>query len=274
MEYPLPSVPDSIRMPVERAKYATSRFWDNYDANAPYATDLMAMQQALANFSAIAQAGGNEGADEAAMALVKKAAHNAKAAGILSSAADICLEDRESPVHNSQLYAAFVRVFTQTNGLPEWIHEKYATLWRLMNLNNVGEKAANIDFRLRSGESSTLWNEIGKEYTALILYDPECEHCDAIISRFAAEPIVEKWIDAGMAKVVAVDIRPSESSTQKANSMPKTWIVGADTQGIEEEEAYYIPSTPAFYLLDASGTVILKDADATDVLETIWMSKK
>lgn len=274
VEYPLPSVPDSLRLPRDRADFVTLHFWDAYRADAAFAADTACMEQAVANFAAIARMGsGNAGTAEAVAALTRAAALDAGAAGLLAGCVERCLNEEESPVYDPQLYAVFAHAFAITDNLPNWLKVKYETIDRLNALNAAGTKAGDFEMTLRDGTGTSLRKEIGRKFTVLILYDPECEHCKAIMRRFAAEPMVGKWIEAGMVKVLAVDIRQSAASAAKAASLPAAWVVGADVTGIEDEEIYYVQSTPAFYLIDASGTVMLKDADATDVLEAIWMSR-
>lgn len=275
VEYPLPSVPDSIHLPRERAEYATAHFWDTYEDYGQCITDICCMQQAIANFAALARISENDETTAISVKnLVEKAKGTAKAAGILSSAAEICLDDIESPVYDRELYATFIKAFAHTDGLPKWIQTKYATLENLIAMNAVGSKAADFTILLPSGEKTTLWEEVGHEYTILILYDPECSHCDITMKQLSTEPILDKWITADMAKVVAADIRPSENSKEKSASLPENWVRGTDATGIEEEEIYYVPATPSIYLLDANGTVLLKDAAPADALEAIWTGKK
>ena len=275
VEYPLPTIPNTLLLPQERAKYATSHFWDAYDAQYPCATNISCMQQAIANFAALAKMSGDGDLAAASVKiLVEKSSKSEKAAGILSSAAEICLDDPESPVYDKDLYSAFISAFAHTDGLPRWITSKYTSLEELLQLNAVGSKAADFTLSLSNGTDTSLWKELGRDYTILILYDPDCSHCDIALKQFASEPIVDKWITSGMAKVIAADIRPSDRSQAKASTLPKNWVCGIDTTGIEDEEIYYVPATPSIYLIDATGIVILKDADPADVIEAIWTGKK
>lgn len=275
VEYPLPAVPDSIRLPKDRADFAVSHFWDAYGEESAYATDTACVEQALANFAAIARLGsrGPEVA-KAVESLTAKAARSGQAASLLAFAADKYLDGEDSPVRDRELYAIFARAFANSEAMPNWIKAKYGTLYRLMSLNAVGTKASDFGIRLRNGASTTLHKEIGRDYTVLMLYDPECEHCENIMRKLADEPIVEKWISAGMAKIIAVDIRPTQSSEAKASDFPARWIAGTDATGIEDAETYFVPETPAIYLLGPTGDVMLKDADAVDVIEAIWTGKK
>lgn len=275
VEYPLPAVPDSIRLPKDRADFAVSHFWDAYEEASAYATDTACVEQALANFTAIARLG-SRGAEvaEAVELLTAKAARSEQAASLLAFAADKYLDGADSPVRDRELYAIFARAFANAEAMPDWIKAKYGTLDRLMALNAVGTKASDSKMQLRDGTNTSLRKELGRDYTVVLLYDPGCEHCDKIMRKLADEAIVEKWISAGMAKIIAVDIRPAQSPEAKVSGFPASWIAGTDATGIEDGEIYYVPETPAIYLLGPDGTVLLKEADATDVLEAIWMGKK
>lgn len=274
VEYPMPTVPDSLRLPGDRADYATLHFWDAYRADAPFASDTVCIEQAMANFAAIVGMGsGGHEAAEGAAALIGKASLAHEAVALVARTVERCLNEEGSPVYDQGLYGAFVHAFAVADGLPNWLKVKYQTIDRLMELNAPGSRANDFEIAMRDGSTSSLMGEVGRRFTVLILYDPDCEHCETIMGRFAAEPMVGKWIGAGMVKVLAVDVRPSEATVAKAASLPEDWVVGVDASDIEDEEIFYVQSTPAFYLLAPDGVVILKDADATDVLEAIWMSR-
>lgn len=274
-EYPLPAVPDSLRLPEERATYVLSHFWDAYAPECPCAADPACMEQAMANFASISKLGyGENEVTSAINCLVNVASQDKKAVNTLSSVVDKCLNEEESPVYDTKMYLTFVKAFAKSESAPEWIKAKYGALERLMSLNAVGTKAGDIAISLRDGDKTNLHNELGPNYTILILYSPDCEHCKTIIGKFAAEPLVGKWIESGFARVVAVDILPSENSDETTERMPENWIVGTDATGVEDKDIYYVPSTPTFYLLDGDGIVLLKDADATDVLEAVWRQTK
>ena len=139
------------------------------------------------------------------------------------------LDDSDSPLYSDVVYAQLLRALPET---PQrvWLLEQLAK-------NPVGSRATDILVTTSDGKRTRLYS-IKAEQTLLIFYDPDCRRCQRLDAQLEQEPSIVQ--------------------------NPRLSVVRKDMNELEGE--YYVPHTPALYLLDAEKRVALKNTNIETLL--------
>ena len=109
------------------------------------------------------------------------------------------------------------------------------------------------------------------EYTVLIFGNPGCKACQEIMDAMASTPEIASLIDEGRLQVVDVYIdQDIDDWKAHISEYPAAWINGYDHHyAIRTDLLYNVRGIPSIYLLDASKTVLMKDAVQEKVLTAL-----
>ena len=118
------------------------------------------------------------------------------------------------------------------------LHSDGVWLVEQLAKNPVGSRAADIFVTTPDGKRMRLY-DIKAEQILLIFYDPDCRRCQRLDAQLEQEPSIVQ--------------------------NPRLKVVRKDVNDLNGE--YYVPHTPALYLLDSEKRVVLKDGNE-DALET------
>ena len=145
----------------------------------------------------------------------------------------------------------------------EYERERDAFLKEMTQKNSPGTIAADFEYETITGEVTTLHNTpAGSEGLILMFYYPDCSHCRVTIERLSADETLSASISEGRLKFMAIAINEDKDDWRKeAAYLPSEWIVGFNTDEIEERDAYWIPDLPALYILYPDYKVKEKDAN-------------
>lgn len=96
----------------------------------------------------------------------------------------------------------------------------------------------------------------------LMFYEPDCDQCLDAEKRLAESAAFNRLVATGELQMLAVYVGHDRRLwSEHAAKLPASWIVGIDAaMKIDGEDLYHIGATPSFYLIDAEGTVMVKDA--------------
>lgn len=262
MELGLPEVPGELREPGERAAYVSLHFWDALDfGRDSRSLDTAFMEQNFANYLTVLAVTPEEGAQKAVARLVGEAGKSDGSKALLHYVAEHYLDDPNSPMRSEELYIYFLREWINASESEEGVLERAKHRLGEAMKNRRGERAT--DFRLvrRDGVESSLLKELGEGETLVMFYDPDCEQCKEIKMELASTPL-----PAGV-KVIAIDVTGDRKRFEATKGeMPDSWTVGFDLEGIEDDEKYVFRAMPTFYVLDADGTVLLKDPPVETII--------
>lgn len=258
---PLPSVPDSLTVPADRAAYVVAHFWDAMDFTDTRLTgDTLFMEQSFSNFISVlplvSDSDRTAGVDRL---LDAAAAASDSTYSYVASVARHYLYDPESPFYDETLYLPFVQYALRRSGGTD-----LAALGTLddIAMNAPGKHAPDFSFETPAGTRSSLIKGGSRARILLMFYEPDCERCHASIGLMSASPDLESLIAARRLRVVAVfagDDR--ELWRSNIDAMPASWEISLEPDGvIDNGDRYLVRATPSFYLLEPDGTVILKDA--------------
>lgn len=270
-ELPVPVVPDSLVTPGERAAYAAVHFWDAMDfGNPAMAGDSALVEQSFSNFIALLPYADAHARQRAVTKLLDHAAAGAPGAySMVMSVADHYLWDAESPFYSEDLYLPFVDYALARDGNDVVSADRRAVIMK----NRPGSKAPDFAVRTRDGRTVSLRDYGAGVTTLLMFYEPDCDRCHAAIESMTADPALNDAVAAGRLRLLAVYVGDDTGAwAEHAAILPGAWQVAIDSRGrIDSDDLYTIRATPSFYLIDASGTIVLKDAPLQQILAAAVM---
>ena len=259
-ELPLPSIPQTLTAPEDRAAYLTAHFWDAMDfADTTLTADRAFMEQNFANFASVFPALTPQALKAAVSSLMAKASASTAAYRTLTDIAEKYLYDPNSPMLNEEHYVAFLEETAGSPLLSEAERSKQAFNLRCALKNRQGTVAADFSYTDRQGRHRTL-HTTEAETLMLIFYDPDCGHCTEIMDKMKGDTALRDAITSGSIKVLAIysdGDRPLWERTK--GGLPAEWTVGFDTSGIQEHGTYILRAMPTVYILDREKRVIAKE---------------
>ena len=274
-ELVIPTPPDSLRVPQQRASFLARHYWDNMDwQDSATLSDTPFMEQNLSNFFAISGLASAEARREGIDVLTKAASASAEGTRQVASLAYTYLYSILSPFFDEESYLLFADALSTPEGGSDNLDE--AELSRIASRraeimkNRVGEEATDFSFIDRDGTQRSLSSTPGRRL--LIFYDNDCEQCDRLKEALANSGRLQSEIDGGALSVVAVESYGAgpEEWESKASMMPESWIVGRSVGGeIDNEEIYVLLTAPTIYLLDAQGRVEAKNLSPEKLEEAL-----
>lgn len=273
--FQLPSIPITINSQEEQINYLASHYWDLYDFTDTVRISKPELtEQALVDYLALLEEVGSDISANSVKKLVREMGKEATVYMWFKEKLEHYLYDPNSPIRNDELYVNVLEEELASETLAEIYKERTKYQLTMLKKNRVGTKAANFNFKLPSGKKNSLWN-LKSEYILLLLYNPECHNCQKAIEVLDSSPILTKIVESSdevgspLLTVLSVSIEGSEEEWDKHLSiMPLSWLNGFDEQElIRTKELYDSRSVPSIYLLDKNKNVLIKDANAPEVLE-------
>ncbi len=256
-DLPVPEVPESLVSPQDRAEFVALHFWDAMDwQQHALSLDTVFVEQNFANYLGILPYANPDGREKAVALLLQSAASDKEAYTYLASVAERYLADPNSPMRSEDIYIIFLKEFLKSPMFGEEKKSKYEYQLGNAQKNRPGMLAADFAMRSREGKQlSLLQSAAGADYTLLLFYDPDCEHCKEILGN------ISEWEMPGGVQVMAVDVTGDAVRFERTKgNYPPAWEVAFATDPIEDAELYNFPALPSIYMLDRDGNVVLKDA--------------
>ena len=175
--------------------------------------------------------------------------------------------DPNSPVRSEDLYLPFVQGLAASAFADPAYKMGYEWDAKMCALNRTGTQAADFAFIDTAGKHWRLYG-IKAEYTLLIFGNPDCHACKELLEQMEGSPAVAQMLASGRLKVADIYIDEDIALwKERMATYPAAWINGYDpTFTIRTNLIYNVRALPSLYLLDASKTVLLKDALPEQVL--------
>ncbi|MDE6803247.1 MAG: DUF5106 domain-containing protein [Muribaculaceae bacterium] len=263
-ELPLPVVPDTLRVPEDRAAYVALHFWDAMDFTDRNLThDTAVIEQNFANFASVLAVAPPEDAAAAIERLLQRTVADADTVAwqLLNHTGNIYLGERDSPVYNENVYILWLRSLIDSPLIGEAGRERLNDRLTETLRNRPGDKAPDFTLVLRNGKRRQLHNLLTPGRNILIFYDHNCVDCQEILGNLSENH------ELANVRFIAVDTATESSLTISSQTiaLPDFWIAGRADENTEPDELYYLPSTPTFYVLDGEGTIELKDATLKEI---------
>ena len=261
-ELPLPSIPDTMREPAQRAAYLLQHFWDAMDFNDTLRSHNSAfMEQNFANFVSIFPHTDEQSRKDGVVTFLSRASVDPQAYQLIATIADHYLFDPNSPMYDEESYIPFLEQMLTSPLLDATHNTRLQYQLRIAKLNRPGMTAADFTYVTREGKRMNLRETKTNEFLLLLFYDPDCEHCQEVLPQVASSSVLNDMQNSGRLTILAVYADIDNELWQNTNAeLPFSWIVGMDTGNISEKGLYSLRALPSLYLLDSHKTVILKDA--------------
>lgn len=263
LDLPLPYVPDSIVGPEARADYLALHYWDGMDfRDRRLALDSAFVEQNFANYAtvlALSSEAGRTAAVTRVLNMARDASHEAYA--FLANVALRYLYDPESPMYDEFSYLPFAEYAVRISG-----GEDDAATSRRDNIlkNRPGSVAPDFSYITPDGRRRRLREPGPKDQKILLMfYEPDCDRCRDAFRRMREDTALAEEIASGELRLVAIYIADDGTDIDEwrhhAATLPASWEIGIDADGvIDSQDLYIIRATPAYYLLDQNLTVLQK----------------
>ena len=226
--FPYPEIPDEVEEPEARMTYLLEHFWQDYAFADSTAMNREVGEQGMVDFLNLMLNADSVAVAHGASVWADSLAKHPSAVPFFEGQMERYLGDSDSPLHSDGIYAQLLRALPET---PQrvWLLEQLAK-------NRVGSRAADVLVTTKDGKRMRLY-DIKEEQTLLIFYDPDCRRCQRLEALLEQKPqIVQN---------------------------PRLKVVRKDVNDLKGE--YYVPHTPALYLLDKEKRVVLKEMSVEEL---------
>lgn len=231
-DFPYPDIPDEVEEPEARMAYMLEHFWQDYSFADSTAMNREVGEQGMVDFLNLMQHADSVATTRGAVVFADSLVSHPSATSFFEGLMEHYLGDPESPLHSDVVYAQLLRALPET---PQrvWLLEQLAK-------NRVGSRAADILVTASEGKRVRLYS-VKAEQTLLIFYDPDCRRCQRLDAQLEQEPLIVQ--------------------------NPRLKVVRKDVNDLNGE--YYVPHTPALYLLDKKKCVVLKEPTLQTLLQRL-----
>jgi thiol-disulfide isomerase/thioredoxin len=268
--FPLPAIPAMLTSPQQRADYLVAHYWDNFNfSDTAYIHLPEITEQAFADYLDVLPHVEKQIADASIAGMLTKAirtdATGRMYAYFLSKYKDY-LYDPNSPLRNEEYYIPVTGYILEDSVSGMATKERAKFDLGMMLKNRVGMKSTNITYTKAGGKAGSLYS-LGKEYTILYFYNPDCPACKETTAYLAASPVISGLLENGRLDILA--LYPDEDTALWRGhipQMPPLWIDAIDKQQrVKDKLLYDLKAIPCLYLLDRDKMVLLKDANVQQV---------
>ncbi len=260
--FPFPAMPDSLREPTARLKFLLEHYWSVFNFDDTSDANRATAEQGFVDYINLMQLADSTVQAASARIFVDSISQKEHRQLQFNKLINHYLDNPESPMRNDVTYVHLLRAMPKT--------PQRTFLIQALTKNTPGTVAADIPLgdaicscdastpglsgisgesgisgnSGNSGKSPRRLHEVQSPTTLLVLYDPFCGHCLEMM------PKVNQMMKEGYAsRTCAIYINVEQNT--KAN------------------EAYYISSLPALYLLDSEKKVLVKEGSLEQIEKTL-----
>ena len=264
----LPEPPAMMTGDSLRIDYMAAHYWAGMDvADTTWATDTAALEQAVADWTALAGLLPPHRAAELTADALRRTGCTPALQRLMYDVAAHYFCHPNSPYRDERLCLALHGAASVAETLDSATRATARHKAAVGGRNSVGSVAADFAFLTREGVTRRLSDICGR-YILLLFYDPSCDDCRRTEAEIAASRHIGNMLATGEMAVVAISPDgDTEEWRSHAATMPAAWTVGCDAaHSIDRDGLYLIAATPTLYLLDSAQCVLLKDTDVREVI--------
>lgn len=260
----LPTIPETITTPEQRANYLALHYWDSLDMTDQERVESEAINQAFADFVSILPYATNR--NEAFATLWRKSYAHRDAFYHMLQLAELYLYDVASPLRNEEQYIEALEAIANDIAIEDIDKLASTSQLDLLKRNRVGDVATDFVFVDKQGAEHRL-SEYSAEYVLLLFGSAECEECKMLKRAIDANTRLWMMLRRGSLAIVSITLTEDESAWLQTTT-PDRWIEGWDSKQIlERENLYDLTTKPRLYLLDSEHRVVLKNTTPRQVDE-------
>ena len=264
LSFPVPQVPDSLQVPGQRLAFVLERFWQDYDFCDDTQLNRQVGEQGFVDYLQLLAYADSTLAAKSVHRFVDLAflPSAPQSVSFFSGLVEHYLQNPYSPQRNDLLLAHFLRQMAEGyDRLPpsdqtEAESSRARYLLSLVEKNQVGTVATDFEFLTRPGRRSRLY-DVDAELLVLYFHNPACGECQLYMPQALQSPALQK---EGLTVLLVNPEDNQEVWEDVRETVPQNWIDACSPSGaIVRQQLYYLPVTPAFYLLDRDKRVLLKN---------------
>lgn len=234
-----PQMPDSLSTVEKRLTYLALHYWDQFDfSDTLQLNNPDIAEQGFVNYIDLLPRFKQETAQASLRLFSSKAFATEISKNKFESLIDHYLDDPQSPMRNDKTYLLFLNEMKNSSSFDETEKERINFLIKTRNKNLPGDKAIDIAFSDKEGNTHHL-RDYQNRKVILYFYDPNCDNCHR----------VSAWLDK--------QIIPAEYTVLPIHA--NTHI----------SDIYSLEAMPTIYLLDKGNIVVLKDCTPELLIATI-----
>ena len=253
----LPTIPDSLTNPKDRADYLITHYWDNFNFMDTIYESLPIEQAFVDYIYILPHASDITKARNSLTELMLNT--NKKKTGKTSlyflSLFEKYLYEITSPVQNDEYYIPVIEQALTFENLSEIDKIKYKVQLHNIKKNRVEETASDFTFYNQNKEQKI--SEIEYPYLLLMFYNPDCHDCIQMIEQFQKSEIINQLLKNEILKILTLSVN---NVIDFPENEKQSWIY-ANVNYPEILDLYFIRSFPDLYLLNREQNVVLKNVD-------------
>ena len=265
-ELPLPTVPDTLRRPQERAAYVMHHFWDALDfSDTLRSCSRPFMEQQVVNFLSLLPHAAPDAAASAFDTLYANASAAPCALTLTDDLLRIYLDGEGSPVRSEAGYAMALRAhlrYLRVQGLDT---TAVASRLREVTGNAVGTQAPDFAFRTPDGTLQRL-HSLQASRLLLLFFSADCDHCLQQLKALRASAPLGRAVSVGTLQVLAVCLNDEAELQQQARDMlPPSWMAALPLPSFFVNPGYSFRHLPLVLLLDEAKRVVGRNPSVTEI---------
>lgn len=260
--YQPPVIPLMLNSPEQKSAFLVEHYWDNFNfKDTSQLQDIAVQEQTFANFLAIITQVSPLKASHGIKILMNRAEISQNTSLFFYRIAEKYLYHPNSPLRNDSLYEKFLELACGSMVIDSVSKFRFQKQYGMSQRNKPGHKAADFNFTLKNGSTSTLYH-IKARFLLLYFYNPECAECKVIRGKIVQSKLISLLEGKGLLRILSV-YTDKELNLWKNHysELPGSWINGYDNGTvIQQKDLYDLKAIPSLYLLGGDKTVLLRDA--------------
>ena len=218
-ELPLPTVPDTLRRPQERAAYVMHHFWDALDfSDTLRSCSRPFMEQQVVNFLSLLPHAAPDAAACAFDSLYARASAAPCALTLTDDLLRIYLDGEGSPVRSEAGYAMALRAHLRYLCAQGFDTTTVSSRLREVTGNAVGTQAPDFAFRTADGALQRL-HGLQAPRLLLFFFSADCDHCRQQLEALRASEPLGRAVSEGALQVLAVCLNDEAELQREARDM-------------------------------------------------------
>ncbi len=261
--FQLPIIPDTLTTLQDRCDYMVTHYWDFCDTKKAFSSrDKMA--QAFNVYLSFMPYASAQTVTESVGKFMKRIEKQPADVLFIGELAEGNLYSDTAEFQSDALYLQFAEAVVRNKKVNKDSKLRFQHQINILGKSQIGMIAPAFEYIDRQGDTHAFEPDTACMANILFFNDPDCSDCNMARLRLDADIKTNRLIEEGVVKIFGITPgEPSPEWTEYAARYPQTWTVGVSPQ---VDETYDLRTSPAFYVLDSKGKIILKHSDINVIL--------
>lgn len=260
--FELPIIPDTMSF-YNRTSYLVTHYWDFCDLKKAFSS-RQRMANAFKDYLDLMPYVSDSVSTASVNKFIKGVEKSPENLLFITRTAEEYMHSDTAAIVGDQLYLNFVKAVVANKKIDPLDKLRYEHQLRIIPNSMRGSVVPGFDYIDRSGAKRNFDADTAM-VVLLYYYDTDCMDCSLARVRLDADPSVNKLIDAGRLKIVALTTQAADGPWNEAVAeYPSGWTVGSMPT---LDEIIEVTSSPMFYLLDSNHRVLGPKLSIDQVLD-------